>query len=199
MEFENNATAWMIRRDGEAFPCIQHIYGSPDDIEETLYAAEWLYKSTLKESTKECALRLMLSYGKSLNAHRNPVRSLLLEIKKKPYRFLDYNFIMSIGNEINSVYEGNVEALNKEVVYYLSQEFMRARYGGMYNTVKGNRDMYFRISSDKFDWFPIINAFVEKHSEKIDTLTVVRDEESTGENWFYTDENSIAYDKMPLK
>ena len=34
-------TAWMIRRDGKAIPCIQHIYAG-DVIEETLYSAQWL-------------------------------------------------------------------------------------------------------------------------------------------------------------
>ena len=29
--------AWMVRIDGVAFPCVCHIYGSKDDIEETLY------------------------------------------------------------------------------------------------------------------------------------------------------------------
>lgn len=39
-------TAWMLRRDGEAFPVIQHLYGSLDCVEETLYAGEWLYRHT---------------------------------------------------------------------------------------------------------------------------------------------------------
>ena len=35
-------TAWMLRRDGIAFPCQWHYYGNADpaEVEETLYAAE---------------------------------------------------------------------------------------------------------------------------------------------------------------
>lgn len=35
-------TAWMLRRDGIAFPCQWHDYGNTDpaEVEETLYAAE---------------------------------------------------------------------------------------------------------------------------------------------------------------
>lgn len=33
-------TAWMLRQDGEAFPVIQHLYGSLECVEETLYAGE---------------------------------------------------------------------------------------------------------------------------------------------------------------
>ena len=46
----DKTTAWMLRRDGTAFPCQWHYYGSTDpaDVEETLYAAEWLYEAPRK-------------------------------------------------------------------------------------------------------------------------------------------------------
>lgn len=34
--------AYMIRQDGKLIPVTVHIYGSTDDPEETLYAAEWM-------------------------------------------------------------------------------------------------------------------------------------------------------------
>jgi len=34
-----DASAWMIRRDGMAYPVVQHIYANPFEIEETLFAA----------------------------------------------------------------------------------------------------------------------------------------------------------------
>ena len=47
-------TAWMLRRDGIAFPCQWHYYGNADpaEVEETLYAAEWLYDATQSEETR---------------------------------------------------------------------------------------------------------------------------------------------------
>ena len=46
MPMIKSPTAWMLRQDGEAFPVIQHLYGSLECVEETLYAGEWLYKHT---------------------------------------------------------------------------------------------------------------------------------------------------------
>ena len=43
----DKTTAWMLRRDGIVFPCQWHYYGNADpaEVEETLYAAEWLYNA----------------------------------------------------------------------------------------------------------------------------------------------------------
>ena len=38
MPMIKSPTAWMLRQDGEAFPVIQHLYGSLECVEETLYA-----------------------------------------------------------------------------------------------------------------------------------------------------------------
>ena len=61
-------TAWMLRRDGKTFPVVQHLYGSPDCVEETLYAGEWLYRHTLRESARQAVLGLVRAYGLSLGA-----------------------------------------------------------------------------------------------------------------------------------
>ena len=62
----NQSTAWMIRTDGTAIPCLQHIYAGKENIDETLFAAEWLYQYTLCESTKILCLRLIKSYSVTL-------------------------------------------------------------------------------------------------------------------------------------
>lgn len=61
-------TAWMLRRDGTAFPCQWHYYGSADpaEVEETLYAAEWLYDATQSEETRQLCLDLIAAYGVAL-------------------------------------------------------------------------------------------------------------------------------------
>ena len=58
-------TAWMLRRDGIAFPCQWHYYGSTDpaEVEETLYAAEWLYDATQSEEIRQLCLDLIAAYG----------------------------------------------------------------------------------------------------------------------------------------
>ena len=183
MNFETEK-AWMVRSDGIAFPCICHIYGSKDDIEETLYAAQWLYGHTANAKTKDLCLRLFKTYGISLSEHRNCVRSILLQIRKTPYRFLDYNFIFDIADEIQNAPTGILSTLNTEVIHALNNEFMRVRYGGMYDSEDDNRDLYFRLSNDELltpEWNGIIQAIIREHKDEISEIIIVSDEESTGE------------------
>ncbi len=176
--------AWMVRLDGAAFPCICHIYGNKDEIEETLYAAEWLYQHTANTKTKELCLQFFKTYGASLSEHRNCVRSVLLQIRKSPYRFLDYNFIYDIADEIQNAPIGNLPDLNVKVVHTLNNEFMRVRYGGMYDTEDDCKDLFFRLSNDELltpEWKEIIRTISDKHKAVIESVIIVSDEESTGE------------------
>ena len=79
-------SAWMLRRDGIAFPCQWHYYGNADpaEVEETLYAAEWLYDVTQSEETRRRCLDLIAAYGVALRSNRNLVRNLLLAIRERP-------------------------------------------------------------------------------------------------------------------
>ena len=183
MNFETEK-AWMVRSDGAAFQCVCHIYGSRDEIEETLYAAQWLYQHTADEKTKELCLRLFKTYGISLSEHRNCVRNILLKIKETHYRFLDYNFISDIADEIQKAPAGILSSLNSEVNHALNNEFMRVRYGGMYDSEDGNRDLFFRLSNDGLltpVWSKIIRQIILEHEAEISGVIVVSDEESTGE------------------
>ena len=69
----DKTTAWMLRRDGTAFPCQCHYYGNADpaEVEETLYAAEWLYDATRSEETRQLCLDLIAAYGVALRPNRN--------------------------------------------------------------------------------------------------------------------------------
>ena len=192
MNFETEK-AWMVRSDGVAFPCICHIYGSKDDIEETLYAAQWLYGHTANAKTKDLCLRLFKTYGISLSEHRNCVRNIFLKIKETQYRFLDYNFIFDIAHEIQNAPTGILSTLNTEVIHALNNEFMRVRYGGMYDSENGNRDLFFRLSNEGLltdDWERFIQKIIGEHENEIDSVIIVSDEESTGKctHLFLTEE-----------
>lgn len=194
----NNSKAWMIRNDGKAIPCVQHIYAGKNEIDETLYAAEWLYKNTLDNDPRMLVLSLIKSYGISLN-EEDYFKAILRDIQKKPYIFLTSDFINSIKDRLKYAKTADVIKLNKNIENALNQEFTRARYGGLYNTDKNSRDMYFRISSHNFDWFDIIYDFVGQHSEIIESVTIVRDEESTGaREYFYKNKHDRQYNKHPI-
>lgn len=180
MNREQTPYAWMIRRDGTAFPCIQHIYGSDDCMEETLYAAEWLYKHTADTAVRQLTVDFISAWGASLNSHRNSARNILREIPKRPYVFLSANFVRQIAGEMR-IGCGSAEMLNRQVNKALNEEFLRCRYGGMYHTKDGNRDLYFRISSEnEKPWLDVIDNFVDNFPLPLTSVTVLWDEESTG-------------------
>lgn len=195
---QSKTTAFMIRNDGKAIPCVQHIYANKFELDETLYAAEWLYKNTCRSETKNSALKLIKSYGMSLDK-TNFIQAILDDIKRKPYVFLTKDFINSVRDDLEKSETGDIPALSSDVENALNNEFMRARYGGLYNTDKNSKDMYFRISSVDFDWGEIIYDFGKNHSSVIRTVTIVRDEESTGaKDYYYRNNNGEEYRKYPL-
>ncbi len=138
-----NATAWMVRQDGSVFPVVQHIYGNPSNMEETLFAAEWLYRHTGRKETRKDIVTFACTWC---------------------LRFFKG------GTGIN-------EACMK-VILDLNEEFMRVRFGGMYQTIPANRELYFRISSKKYNWSPIIMRFIRQSQLDYEKFYVVIDEES---------------------
>lgn len=191
--------AWMIRNDGRCFRVLQHIYGSEESIEETLAAAEWLYSATGNSGTRRLIIDFIASWAASLDSGEPIVDTIYAEVDDRPYKFLSTGFIDDIAYELDAAncYQ-DVEELNQLIVNELNQEFLRARYGGMYNSTRGNRDMIFRVSSADFNWFNIIFNFVYEHKNMIDTVTVVKDEESTGYDTVYS-HKGVMMDKLPVE
>ena len=105
MPMIKSPTAWMLRQDGEAFPVIQHLYGSLECVEETLYAGEWLYKHTSIPTTQQLVLKLVAAYGKSLYPHGDVVDNLRQSIQEKPYIFLTLDFVEKMA----AVFPGEIE------------------------------------------------------------------------------------------
>jgi len=175
-------TAWMIRNDGTAFSCVCHTYGSTKEIEETLAAAQWLYAHTAKASTRALCMELIYTWGSQFSSEETGiVQKIYQAIDSRPYRFLSKDFIATHREELRtSMWERPLADMNEEVNLELNQEFLRGRYGGLYDTVPGSREMFFRISSIAFDWYPIIRDFVERSDLLIESITIVRDAESTG-------------------
>lgn len=195
---ESTENAFMIRNDGKVFRVLQHIYGSEEDIDETLFAAEWLYNATSKNTTKNLIMNFIASWGYFRNPENDIIDNIIEEINTKPYVFLTKEFIRGHADQIrDGQIQDNVDSLNNLVVDELNQEFLRARYGGMYNSTVGSKEMVFRVSSVDFNWFDIIYTFVYANKPTINTVTVVKDEESTGFSDPYS-HNGKVMDKMPV-
>lgn len=155
------ATPYMLRNDGKLFECnlkygnyhpyILQVYDDKNDIDslvlDRLDELKWFYDHTKNQKTKEY---IGIIY-KSLTGYNE-------------FGATDNTYIVK-DDELKQF----VIALNDEV----NNEFCRVRtsnvkYGG------NNNDIYFRISSVGFNWFPIIWDLVAKNKD-IETVTIARD------------------------
>ena len=200
-ESATRPTAWMLRSDGAEFPCVCHYYGSSDDYEETVHAAEWLYQATVHANVRQLVLDFLYAYGASLKPKQNAVRNLLSAIRQQTCTGLSRDFIAQHISEFRPVEADNLASLNGEVNRALNREFTRVRLGGMYDTQPGNRDLYFRISDDSSEksvLLRLVRNFVEKHADDVETVTVLWDKESTGHSEVWCDETGKALNHMSL-
>lgn len=197
-------TAWMIRNDGTAFPCVCHTYGNSNiqGIEETLAAAQWFYEHTAKDATRALCMELIYAWAAQFSVEgADIVQGINKVIDSRPYRFLSKEFIASHIEELHSsCWERSLADMNEEVNMELNQEFLRARYGGLYDTAPDSQEMFFRISSVGFDWYPIIYDFVETAALPIQSVTIVRDAEGAGggNRPYQTLNGKGVYNRLPL-
>lgn len=191
--------AWMLRRDGKAIQVPVHAYGDEEDPEYILMNAEWLYNNTEKSSTKTDIILLLAIYA--VNNDCVDVSTFAQYVIKNDYLQISVKFLESIYNELERAIDSaissdyhNEEYYNKKVVDDLNQEFCRVRAGGVYDSDGNLGDLYFRTSSSGFNWFDVIWEFVYKlyKQNKVSTVTIVRDRESTNEDKVY-------YNRMPVE
>ena len=191
--------AWMLRRDGKAIQVPVHAYGDEEDPEYILMNAEWLYNNTENSSTKTDIILLLAIYA--VNNDCVDVSTFAQYVIKNDYLQISVKFLESIYNELERAIDSaissdyhNEEYYNKKVVDDLKQEFCRVRAGGVFDSDGNLGDLYFRTSSSGFNWFDVIWEFVYKlyKQNKVSTVTIVRDKESTSEDKVY-------YNRMPVE
>ena len=205
-------TAWMIKNDGTEIPVIAHIYADPDETDELLALAYFLWEHdtdshpVVREFLDVWVYYTLIGKLTSKTLLRDSIVSGVMEyLSSKPYRIFPVDFAAVVADNAGLLYKrfdgvcvdpGTIDGA--DLVYSLNQRFLRARYGGRYNTVPGCRDMYFRISSVGFDWFPLIREFIKARTDMTETVTIVRDHESTGCEKYYADSGNRPYNKMML-
>lgn len=203
------SNAWMIRNDGKEIPVTVHPYatgyGMEIDVEEVLGTVEWLYTNTRYDSTRKNVIKLIALWWELLDPGRNNISVVSDYIESRPYKFVSVSFVNKISSEAQSAdilttaIEDQLESITELISTELNQEFLRARFGGMYNTSSSSREMVFRVSSVGFNWYNIIWQFVYDRKSFIKTVTIVRDAESTGaEDYVYTSRSGEPYNQMPI-
>lgn len=193
------SVAWMLRKDGKAIQVPVHAYGDEEDSEYILMNAEWLYNNTSSSETKSDIINLLAVYA--VNNDCIDVSTFVNYIIENDYLQIKVKFLEKISNNLEKAIDLTIsgknydeEYLNKKVINDLNQEFCRVRAGGAYDSDGSLGDLYFRTSSSNFNWFDIIWEFVYNlyKQNKVKTVTIVRDKESTNEDKVY-------YNRMPVE
>ena len=193
------SVAWMLRKDGKAIQVPVHAYGDEEDSEYILMNAEWLYNNTSSNETKSDIINLLAVYA--VNNDCIDVSTFANYIIENNYLQIKVKFLEKISNNLEKAIDFTIsgknydeEYFNKKVINDLNQEFCRVRAGGAYDSDGSLGDLYFRTSSSNFNWFDIIWEFVYNlyKQNKVKTVTIVRDKESTNEDKVY-------YNRMPVE
>ena len=193
------SVAWMLRKDGKAIQVPVHAYGDEEDSEYILMNAEWLYNNTSSSETKSDIINLLAVYA--VNNDCIDVSTFANYIIENNYLQIKVKFLEKISNNLEKAIDFTIsgknydeEYFNKKVINDLNQEFCRVRAGGAYDSDGSLGDLYFRTSSSNFNWFDIIWEFVYNlyKQNKVKTVTIVRDKESTNEDKVY-------YNRMPVE
>ena len=203
----DKTTAWMLRRDGMFFPVNAHLYVIDDDgdaLESAFETAMFLYKYSLEDRfSARYFIILFVTYqllalksdgGEIGKMGKKKIRNLIAPYLKN----LDYpvspgeiaeicvgsdSFIHHMKDyqtleDLTEIIDINMWIQKMKTA--LNQEFTRVRFGGKYFSFTNNREMYFRISSQGFDWMPVFKNFLSVMDRKlvIEKVTVIRDSRS---------------------
>lgn len=207
-EYLKDNEAFMIRNDGKVIPVNIHIYGDKDDAEETFRICQWLYDYTKESNTKNLIITFIKTYAiNELGALDSDLEDIIKLLKDNIYDLnsdlvdsmstISEDFIDKHKEEISKAKVKETYDLVEEINDSLNQEFLRARFGGMYDS-NSDKTMYFRISSTGFDWFNIIWNFVNSNKNQIDKVSVLYDVESTGKSDYLT-HNNQKIKEMPVQ
>lgn len=159
--------------DGETIQeAFQNIF---DESETDLSAIRWYYNNTNSEEVK------------------NDIRVLLFNVYRFSKKYPDkifFNLTKSIVTEFNLSNDltklntfKDVLNLFEKIDNNLNDEFMKVRTSGKYDDNGLDGDIYFRISSNDFDWFDIIYDIVHSNKSWIKYVTIATDHQSPLKNY----------------
>lgn len=223
-------TAWMLRQDGEAFPVKVHLYVMGDaNLSSEAEAASFIYLCGTQD--KELAEEVITAWVAELinpilkhNASEVEILEAISNaIQNLPYRFaypLSEEEILDICDDSEHFvsYDALVDylfdladkesELSAQIKLSLNQQFARTRFGGQYNTVAGNAEMWCRVSSIGYNWANTFYEFITRMRKKYDIqyVTICRDAESDYQDliydvkeYFYKAKDGTPYYHMPIE
>ena len=190
------ATPYMLRNDGILLKNdLMHpyiIYNKEVDPQESLrilftknrWMIEWFYNNTRYEDTRKLIEEL--------------IKSLLIA----NVEYIDIDWVeekFNISEKTNySTKEVDYVELLEDINNRVNQEFLRIRtsnlkYGG------DNGDLYCRISSNNFNWYPLISELIIKNMSFVETITITNDPQAFGNKLKTYKVKGQLIDHLPAK
>lgn len=185
---------YMLRNDGECF-CVKdidiHPYILPpnsacDDkkdiealFEEYSDSLDWYYEHTKQPSVKRDIGILIKSVVEWYTKNDFSPPGYWLDGESSIKASYDF-FGVTEDTPIYSDSIWSICDLVDDLNYRVNQEFCRVRTSDMYSDFGGTNDgcIYFRISSNRFNWFDLIWQLVYDNRKDYESVTIVRDEDT---------------------
>ena len=116
--------------------------------------------------------------------------------------FLKWFYDNTLNEEVKNIIS-NLKFTQEEIdrLWYLTnQEFCRVRTSNYrYKTGGDNGEIYFRISSENFNWFELIWNVCVKFIHSIDYVTIMKDPQTFGKQFDYIKIKDTKINKLPIK
>lgn len=220
--------AWHLRQDGKAFPVKVHMYCmEDDDLSSEAECAAFIIKSDSKDQglaqyVLDAWMALLIEQEVSYDADSEAIDNTIKEVVSHlPYHFqysLSAEELLNIHrqshnyDDVDTLYEfcdrvrDELTKIQTDIKRSINQQFCRVRYGGQYNSVAGNNEIWFRVSSVDYNWANTIYIFTSSihRSYRISQITICRDSESdegfhSDSEYFYKAKDGTLYKHMPIE
>lgn len=184
-------TAYMLRDDGKIFECpimhpyIKYLINDKDNnqieflFNKNYLALKWFFDHTADPDVQINIVELVYAV---LNN-----RFFKVDSEKRDY--FQKAFLDKTNSEVDlnkkSVFD--IIFLFRELNRKTNQEFCRIRTSPD-NEITGKKDIYFRISSDNFNWFDLIWKLIYENRKFLNQIDISTDLQAKGnEIWYYKD------------
>ena len=137
-----------------------------------------------------------------IKSYRKETLQQTLEYLDLHKSFLEWFYNNSLNEEtkflINN-FDRTEETINR-LWYLTNQEFCRVRTSNYRYKIGGdNGEIYFRISSENFNWFDLIWNTCVKFIHSIDYITIMKDPQTFGKQFDYIKIKDLKINKFPIK
>lgn len=184
--------AYMLRDDSLLFECntihpyIKYLFNDADNnqieflFNKNYLALKWFFDHTASSDVQEKIIEFVYAV----------LNNKFFKIDSEKRSYFEITFLNRVDYELKKKSVFDIVFLFRELNTLTNQEFCRIRTGPS-NQVTDKNDIYFRISSNNFNWFDLIWATVYDNRNFLDKVIVSTDLQATGRDIFYIDKMSV--------